>query len=255
MSVRWLTAFIDIPAPSLERAERFWTSVTGSNMSPKRGEHHEFATLIPSNGDAFLRVQRVLLGTGGIHLDLHVEDIAGASSRAMQLGATAVEDRGHRVMLSPAGLTFCLVGFHGESVRPAPVAIASGGTSASTSLVDQVAIDVSSGAFETECRFWSELTGWEVHSGALPEFAVLTRPVGMPLRILLQRLGPDDPATEARAHLDFACGPNVEALAALHRSLGAKLVREEKYWTTLSDPSGFPYCLTRRDPLTGTLTA
>jgi len=82
---------------------------------------------------------------------------------------------------------------------------------------------------------------------------VLTRPPGMPLRFLLQRLGEEDGSATARAHLDLASGGDVAALAAEQVAMGAQVVRETPYWTTLTDPGGLSYCLTRRDPLTGTL--
>ncbi len=80
MTVRWLTAFIDRPGENFDETVRFWASVTGSSMSPTRGEHDEFATLIPPDGDAYLRVQRVAEGPGGSHLDVHVDDIASSTA-------------------------------------------------------------------------------------------------------------------------------------------------------------------------------
>ncbi|MEZ5226205.1 MAG: VOC family protein [Acidimicrobiales bacterium] len=120
-------------------------------------------------------------------------------------------------------------------------------------LLDQISIDIPHGAFDDECRFWSDLTGWPIHGGSVPEFRVLQRPDGMALRILLQRLDDDDPATLARAHLDFAVGEHGDAIAAWHQTLGATFARQGRRWITLTDPAGLPYCLTERDPVTGTL--
>jgi hypothetical protein len=51
----------------------FWREVTGSALSPFRGVAAEFATLLPPDGDAYLRVQRVKDDPGGHHLDLHAD--------------------------------------------------------------------------------------------------------------------------------------------------------------------------------------
>ena len=68
----------------------------------------------------------------------------------------------------------------------------------------------------------------------------------MPVRILLQRLGSDDPGP-ARAHADLACD---DRPAEVHRhvELGAEPVRVAEHWTTLRDPAGLVYCVTDRDP-------
>lgn len=247
--VHWLTAFVDLPAESFDRAVEFWQEVTGTHLSPARGEHGEFATLLPADGDAFLRVQRVLEGPGGVHLDLHVDDVGVASYVAVGLGATLVENRGHRIMRSPAGLTFCLVRHEGESKRPRPHRIEGVGTSRA----DQVCLDVPAAALSAEAKFWSTFTGWPYHPASLPEFGVLERPLAMPLRVLLQRLGDDDTRTVASAHLDLAAGDDVDALAAHHVALGAELVQAHERWTTLRDPAGLAYCLTHRNPATGSL--
>jgi hypothetical protein len=72
----------------------------------------------------------------------------------------------------------------------------------------------------------------------------------MPLRLLLQRRDDDD--GPARAHLDIA-SDHVDLLVADHQSLGASVVQTFEHWTTMTDPSGFPYCITSRDPRTGLL--
>ena len=59
-------------------------------MSPSRGENGEFATLMPPDGDDFLRVQRLADGPSRIHLDLHVDDPSTAAERAVGLGAKVV---------------------------------------------------------------------------------------------------------------------------------------------------------------------
>lgn len=120
MVVRWLTAFIDRPSASFDSAARFWSAVTGSTLSPPRGEAGEFASLIPRDGDPYVRVQRVTEGQGTSHLDVHVDDIKAFAPRAVAAGAD--EQGGYDVVVlrSPAGLPWCVVGHHGERVRPAP---------------------------------------------------------------------------------------------------------------------------------------
>lgn len=246
MDITWLTAFVDVPTDRTGAAASFWAGVTGSELSPWRDDD-QFATLLPPDGDPHLRVQRTLDDHAGVHLDLHVSSIPDGAGHAVTCGATEVADHGHRIMASPAGYRFCLVGDHGERVVPSPRPDPAPHT------VDQVCIDVPATRFEDECTFWAALTGWELRRGALDEFAYLVRPEGIPMRILLQRLGADDPASLGRAHLDLACGDGRDAVAEAHRKLGATFVRRERYWTTLVDPAGLPYCLTRRDPTSGNL--
>ena len=59
MTVRWLTAFIDLPGPAFEDGCAFWAAVTGYTLSGRRGDNDQFVTLLPEKGDAFLRLQRV----------------------------------------------------------------------------------------------------------------------------------------------------------------------------------------------------
>lgn len=245
----WMTAFIDMPVESFEQGTEFWRRVTGAALSPRRGDDLEFVTLLPPDGDAFLRAQRVVEGSGGIHLDLHVEPMPAFVARANHLGARAERARGYVSMQSPGGFRFCAVANRGETVRPGPLRTISG----ASSLVDQISLDIPHDAFDDETKFWADLTGWELRRSNLPEFASLVRPAGMPLRLLFQRLGRDDPAQAVRAHIDLACGGDVERVAEAHVEDGAVVDRVETYWTTMIDPAGFEYCLTRRDPATGLL--
>jgi hypothetical protein len=50
--VRWVWAFIDRPLDTFAEAARFWTRVSGTTLSPRRGEHEQFATLLPPRGEA-----------------------------------------------------------------------------------------------------------------------------------------------------------------------------------------------------------
>jgi hypothetical protein len=238
--IDWLTAFIDLPAGPAEPAVAFWQAVTGSTLSSRRGERSQFVTLLPASGDAYLRAQTVLSGPGGGHLDLHSADPAAVAERALSLGAVErFREPGLVVLTSPGGIGFCAVEHEGEAVLPAPVVRADG----TRSLVDRLCLDVPSPAYERECGFWAAVTGWAPRSGSRPEFRYLDRPAGLPLRLLVHRLE----AGPAGVHLDLACS-DLDAEAAVHTTLGATVWSRRDGWTTMRDPAGLRYCLTRRDP-------
>ena len=56
----------------------------------------------------------------------------------------------------------------------------------------------------------------------------------------------DDPQP-IRAHVDLSCDDNA-AEVARHERLGAQVVRRTEGWTTLRDPLGSLYCVSRRVP-------
>ncbi|MEU5886178.1 VOC family protein [Streptomyces sp. NPDC047461] len=244
MSIRWTYAFVDRRIELLDRAQEFWTAVTDTRLSAPRGSRGEFVTLLPDGADACVKVQGVGEGAGGAHLDFSV-DVDGLPEfvrSALRLGATmAAEHEGWAVLRSPAGQLFCAVPWHGESVRPPVV---------HGSRLDQVCLDVAPSRFDAEVAFWSALLpGWESRPGSLPEFHVLAPPPGLPVRILLQRLGEERVGS---AHLDLACA-DIEATRVRHEKLGAATVAHGKHWTVMRDPAGGTYCLTGRDPETGGL--
>ncbi|GAA2632716.1 VOC family protein [Paractinoplanes durhamensis] len=240
MRVRWVTGFLDSPTSEVES---FWLAVTGTTLSPRRGDG-AFATLLPADGDAFLRVQVIGSGRPGSHLDLHVDDVPAAAAEAQGFGASVVSVQSDLVVLaSPAGVVFCLVRWDGEAVRPAAVEWAGG----QRSLVDQWCLDIPAVDHDAEVAFWAAVTGWERRASDLPEFSFLQGDASLPLRFLVQRLG--DGA--AGVHLDFACD-GVDAEVARHVGLGASVVRRVPGdWTTLRDPLGREYCVTGRAPFRG----
>lgn len=247
-AIRWAYAFVDRPRDRFAQACAFWEQATGTRSSELRGERGEFTTLLPHGpGHAFLKAQAVD-GPGGAHLDLAVDDVTAVSGRAQELGAAVVHrEEGLEVLRSPGGELFCVVPWRGEQERPAPVAAPGG----ATSRLDQVCLDVPPAAYDGEVAFWAGLTGWESIKARLPEFHLVEPPAGLPVRILLQRLGSDGPAG---AHLDLACS-DVDAVRAWHEGLGARTVVRGPYWTVMRDPAGGTYCLTVRDPETGGLPA
>ncbi|MDO0911859.1 VOC family protein [Streptomyces sp. DT2A-34] len=248
MRIRWTYAFVDRPAASFARAHAFWTAVTDTRLSEFRGEQGEFVTLLPGGGtDPCVKAQGVDSGAGGAHLDFAVDDVPEFVEASLRQGAGCVaEHEGWAVLRSPAGQLFCAVPWHGESVRPPVVR---------GSRLDQVCLDVPPSLYDAEVAFWSGLLAdWASAPGSRPEFHVLRPPAGLPVRILLQRLGEERTGEErlASAHLDLACA-DVAATRARHEELGATFVAQGARWTVMRDPAGGVYCLTRRDPETGGL--
>jgi hypothetical protein len=260
MAVTWLTAFLDTPAsvgPSgptsgraAEAAEAYWVAVTGWPLSKRRGSKSEFATLEPPEGDGYLRVQVVGEPPPGMmHLDVHTPDVEALSEQVASLGAEVTpHPLGYFVCRSPGGLVFCIV-HHEASERPAPMTWASG-----ASFVDQVCLDIPESGFAKEADFWQAVTGWPHVPGGSPEFDRLLPPPGQPLRILLQRIGRDGHEDgPVRMHLDFD-SEDRDAEVTRHVELGGRVVRRTDSWTTLLDPSGRAYCVTRHHPRTGAVS-
>jgi hypothetical protein len=244
----WLTAFLDLAPDSFDGAVAFWQGVTGHGLSAPRGDHDEFASLLPPHGDDHLRVQRLEAGAGRLHLDVHVADPQGAAARAVDLGARLVADLGHVVMRSPGGFTFCYV-THPASAPAGPADWGDGLRSA----VDQVCLDIAADRWEEETDFWQAVTGWELRvSRERSEFRRLIRPADQSLQILLQRL--DEPSGVTRAHLDIATSDR-ERETARHVALGAEVLDDQPWWTVLRDPAGAAYCITDRTPETRVLDA
>lgn len=243
VEIRWLTAFLDVPASGHAEAGRFWSAVTGSRLSESRGDTGQFATFLPADGDAYLRLQRIDAGPPGIHLDLHVDDLAEAASYAEGLGAVVTARHNDVIVLrSPGGLPFCVVPHRGEHAPPSTPRAPEG----RRSLVDQVCIDITPVRYAAERDFWGAVTGWSARSTDAAHFDRLDPPEGQPLQLLLQRLETpaDGPTT---AHLDLACD-SVPEETSRHESLGARVEGVFDGWTTMIDPSGGRYCLTRRTP-------
>ncbi|MDI6912186.1 VOC family protein [Nocardioides sp.] len=240
----WVSAFLDFVPAGFERGVEFWQDVTGYTLSERRGVDGAFATLVPPDGDDYLRVQRLGGGDGRVHLDLHVESPTIAAEAAIELGAHVLmrHEQGYVVLRSPGGFVFCFVRHH-ASRRPAPTTWGGG-----RSVVDQVCLDLPPEHHDAEVAFWQALTGWDLEgpdgSGS-PELSRLRSPDEQPLRWLLQRL--DGPGGAVAAHLDLAADDR-EAEAARHVALGATVTRVHEHWSVLTDPVGTTYCITGRRP-------
>jgi Glyoxalase-like domain len=244
----WVSAFLDFAPDEFDRGVAFWQGVTGYKLSARRGADGEFATLVPPDGDDYLRVQRLGAGPGRVHLDLHVDNPTVSAEAAIELGAHVLvrHELGYVVLRSPGGFTFCLVRQQ-ASVRPRPATWADG----NRSVVDQVCLDMPPELYDDEVAFWQALTSWDLNPSVSREFARLQPPDGMALRWLLQRL--DDPGGEVSAHLDLAADDRA-AESRRHEDLGATVVRQHDHWTVLADPVGTTYCITDRKADTGMLS-
>jgi hypothetical protein len=241
----WTYVFCDRPEDSFDVAAAFWTAVTGTRLSPRRGDGGEFATFMPETGDAHFKIQGVY-AHGGAHLDLVSDDPSALIATAVGFGAEIVTPHdGWAVLRSPGGQLFCVTPYAGERVRSDVVA----GPDGTTSRVDQIAIDVAGDAYEAEAAFWAAVTGWPSHRSSRTEFHIVQQPDHLPVRVLVQRLDTPRPTS---AHLDLACS-DVAAVAEWHVRLGAEVVGVHANWTVMRDPVGGVYCLTRRNPKTGRL--
>jgi hypothetical protein len=239
IDLTWMWLFVDSPEEVADEAWAFWQAATGSTLSERRGETGQFATLLPAEGDAWIKLQRVREG-GGLHLDLDSTDRAASLAAALGAGATR-QGRYHdvEVMSSPGGFTFCLTrGDGGEWVR------------GPRTMLDQVCVDIPPRLWDAEVSFWADLTGMEAATGRTPDYRRLLPPPRRPMRMLLQRLKTD--AERVTAHPDFASADRPEDTAA-HVALGAEVVRAFEAWTVMRAPGGQVYCLTDRDPATGLL--
>lgn len=240
IDIRWVRASLDTPTTDADRSQEFWAAITRSRVSEPRGEHGELATLVPERGDAWIALQQVVEG-GGVHLDLDVDiPLPEAAAEATRLGATQISRRDDVVVMhSPGGMVFCLTSW--ARAGSATMQVRDG----QPDLLDQVCLDISSHAYSREVDFWETLTGWPKRPGSLPEFVSLTRPDGIPVRLLLQRL--DEPTVTVRAHLDLATTDRA-ATREVHEAAGAEVVSEHDFWTVMRDPAGRVYCLTDRRP-------
>lgn len=234
---------MDRPEATFAAAADFWQAVTGTGRSTARGDRNQFATLLPPAGDAHIRVQRIDRGPGGTHLDVHTDDPVGLVERAVRSGATVVDRDPVPVLRSPGGYVWCVVAWHGEKeVSPPHV-----GSSGAPSRLDQLCLDISPTDFDAEVTFWGQLLGWPVdRSTSRPEFAVVDRPDGIPIRLLLQRIGDGERATTG--HFDLAAGDRVADVVVEHVEAGAAEEPGDFPWTVMVDPSGHRYCVTPRDP-------
>ena len=233
----WVHVFVDVPMQYWERSVAFWSAATATEASAPWGDEGQYLTLVPAAGDGWVHLQRID-GPPRVHLDLDSGDPVTARAESTALGATPLRERPEAlVMESPGGLVFCHSHDGGrELVR-----------SDRERVIDQVCIDVPETPWETEAAFWSAVTGRALADDGAPEFDLLDEPGRV--RILLQRLGEED--GPVRTHLDLATASRLDETRR-HEGLGAQLVAVFERWTVMRAPDGRDYCLTDRNPLTGT---
>ncbi len=107
MAVRWVWLFLDLPSGSSRGPWRSGARSPAATVGLAR-EYREFATLLPAQGDPWLKVQRV--GGEGVHLDLDVDEpLPMAAERGWRARRRGVGDLGDVVVCrSPGGFVFCL---------------------------------------------------------------------------------------------------------------------------------------------------
>src|SRR5882762_4648445 len=137
--LKWAWSFIDRPERMFEESARFWTAITGTTLSARRGDRDEFATLLSAGGDddASVKMPGVLTGNGA-HIALEFDDFEGAVARVAGLGGAVVERESQwAYVTSPSGYALCVTAWHGAR-RVARPFVAPDGT---RSRLDQVCID------------------------------------------------------------------------------------------------------------------
>ena len=240
--VAWVHAFVDVPARHAEATRAFWSAVTGWPPGEAWPGHPEFTSLTPPTQAPYLHVQTID-GAPRVHLDL-LGDLDADPARLERLGAT----RAHRgnawqVMTSPAGLPFCVCAESWSHPRPGAATWPAG----HRSRLVQLCIDVPADQYDIELAFWRSATGWADEPVDDPEFSRLVHRAESALQLLVQRLGDDDGAPRARAHLDLGTD-DLAAEVARVQALGARVLWPGNGFVALVDPVGLPFCVTANDP-------
>jgi hypothetical protein len=240
--VPWMHAFIDVPAEAAAAARAFWSAVTGWSAGDEWVGHPEFASLVPADRPPYLHVQTID-GPPRVHLDL-VGDLDRDTARLESLGASR-KRRGvtWQVMASPGGLPFCVCQGPQQHERPGAQLWPEG----HRSRLVQICVDVPPSRYDAELSFWRAATGWSDEPVDAPEFHRLVYRLESPLQLLVQRLGPDDGATQVRAHLDLGTN-DIGAEVSRTEALGASRLWPGDGFVALRDPVGLPFCVTTNDP-------
>lgn len=90
-------------------------------------------------------------------------------------------------------------------------------------------------------KFWGEVLGWEVSSGASRAEASLVNPNGGTRLYFMQV--PEDKRVKNRVHLDIEAEGEAKTEYARLTGLGATLVSREQGFSVLADPFGNEFCL------------
>jgi hypothetical protein len=240
----WITATIQVAPSDLIPTCDYWAAITGYTT-----QHlgllgvSDTRTLHPHSSTDYL----YLRGTGStedkLHLTLTVVDPAAATRWAINEGATQCVAGQQPILRSPGGIPFHFAPLdHRLHRRAQPIAWTA---PSHRSQVDQVTLDIPPAHYEAEIDFWGETTGWELTASTVPGFTRLHSPEDQPLRWLIQRLDRD--TDRAGAHLDLASDDR-EHEVARHVGLGAVAGPHQEWWTVMTSPQGWAYCITRRRP-------
>jgi hypothetical protein len=241
---RWTGAVLDLPRELVEASDAFWTQALGWTVGQTWRDYPEFHHLDPPEGHSCVLVQAID-GPPRLHLDLYASDVDPVADWIVRQGATLGDRHGHwQVMVSPTGFPFCVVKSDGERERPRARTWPDG----HRSRLVQVCLDIPHGRIDEEKAFWSTITGWPLEPSSQEEFGGHLKPgEGGSLQLLLQELGPDDPATTTRAHLDLGADDR-EAEVARLEALGAQRVSDGSGWVVMRDPVGQVFCVTGQAP-------
>jgi predicted enzyme related to lactoylglutathione lyase len=110
MTIRIGTITID--TNDMEGAKRFWSTVTGYEVSSSDNDNTYLNDPAKSGpGLALQRVPEAAQGKNRLHLDLVTADLPGEVQRIRGLGATEVKnfaDNGWVVLADPEGNQFCV---------------------------------------------------------------------------------------------------------------------------------------------------
>ncbi|HEV6951799.1 MAG TPA: VOC family protein [Promicromonospora sp.] len=227
------TVVLDVPDVAAEAG--FWKALTGGSVS---SESDDWITVVTPDrwGIGFQRAPDLVPPQWPgqdhpqqAHLDLYVPDLAAASARAVELGATVLRENEQWVTLAdPAGHPFdvCLKeGVDGVTVM-----------GATFDCPDASAL----------ARFWSGVVGAPVTYDA-DGVAML----GGPRPLLFQSVDGytaprwPDPAFPQQVHLDIEV-PDLDAGEEAVLALGAtRLPGGEDGFRVFADPAGHPFCLVR----------
>ena len=241
-SSSWMHAFVDVPAEDVATAHTFWSSVLGWPVGDPWPGHPEFTSFVPT--------RRRALRPRAAHRRAPADPprprrrYRRDTARLEGLGAS----RGYR----GAGLAS-----DGLARRPAVLRVR-GVVAARAADGGRVAGRPPQQAGAAHRR--------RARRPVRPGAGVLARghrlgrrgrrrprvppagaPPGSPLQLLVQRLGADDGAQQARAHLDLGAD-DVDAEVERVRSLGARVLWPGNGFVALRDPLGLPFCVTGNDP-------
>ena len=219
--------------------------------------HTDVAVLSAPKADPYLSMGSQQLSSTGVTPVLHGKTIESLVKDGSRTGGRVIaQTADDAVLSSPGGLLWRAATWRGQKRVPPPIEVSPPLFDGVTvpMRIDQLTLNVPTALFDDELEYWANLLGWKVIDGAMPEFAVLVDK-GMPLRLMLHRDPFADSEDGVTAHLDISGGAlaNVERLVAWHVSLGARLGVRHPWWITMTDPAGMPYCLNRRDPITGAI--